>query len=96
MREHEALDARRSDRLSTEKLSGERLEVGERGRVVVQLPAGLLRVRGCGGDVRAEQEIVVCDRRRHVGLIGEAAPSVAAAERSRACVPVAVDQPAPM
>ena len=94
MRKHETLDARRGDRLGPEKLTRNRLEVDESRGVFVQLAAGLLCVRGRGGDVRAEQEVVVCDRRWDVGLIREAAPGAAAAKGSWACFPAEVDQAA--
>ncbi len=51
VREHEALDARRGDRLGAEELAGERLEVDQRGRVFVQVAARLLGIRGGSRDV---------------------------------------------
>ncbi len=50
MREDETFDARRGDGLGTEELARERLEVDERGWIVVQVSARFLRIRGRSGD----------------------------------------------
>ncbi len=51
VREDKALDPRRGDRLGTQELAGERLEVDQRGRILVQVSACLLRIRRGSGDV---------------------------------------------
>lgn len=92
MRQDETLDARRGDRLGTQELTGERLEVWGRRRLLVQLAASQIGVCGCSSDFGTDQKALIGDRRGDVCTVGKAATCASAAERLHTWLPAALDE----
>jgi hypothetical protein len=85
VRKHEALDPRRCDRLRAQQLAGKRLEA--RDHVCLELATGLLGVRRGGREIRAQPEVLLGDRFRHVGAIVDPPPGASAAECAQLWLP---------
>ena len=92
MGENQPLDPRRGDRLGSQELARQILEVAQVWGLGAQLPAGSIGIGGRGRDIGPEAEALRCDRRWNVGLKGEAAASRAPTQSVHPRLPALIDQ----